>query len=89
MRQPIKNGIRHPQAATVAAHRFAENIADGRGNENRNLLAGGLERGIEPLCRAWKSRKIDRHAAKFDAGGKALQQRPISTMTGAATPMVA
>ena len=40
IRQPMKNGIRQPQAATVSAgNDFTQREADDRGHENRDLLA--------------------------------------------------
>ena len=56
-------------------HHLAQHEADDRSDENRDLLAGGLERGVEaPVAGRGNLGEIDRHAAKFDAGGKALQQ---------------
>ena len=56
-------------------HHLAQHEADDRGDEDRDLLAGGLERGVEAaVAGRGDLGEIDRDAAEFDAGGKALQQ---------------
>ena len=76
IRQPMRNGIRqHPGRDGFGRDQFAQGKADGRGHENRDLLACGLERGVEALVAGGRNLgKIDRNAAEFDAGGEALQQ---------------
>ena len=59
----------------IARHGLVEEISDDRGDEDRDLLAGGLERGVEaPVAGRRDLGEIDRDAAELDAGGKALQQ---------------
>src|SRR6266478_5098445 len=59
----------------IAGHGLIQRISDDRGDEDRDLLAGGLERSIEaPVAGSRDLGKVDRDAAEFDAGGEALQQ---------------
>ena len=64
---PLPHGLRR-QGGT-------EPIANHACGHDGHLLACGLERGVEALV-AWRCdlEQIDRHAAQFDTGGKALQQ---------------
>ena len=81
MMQPIRNGMRHFAMPPIefeegiGRHEFAEDEADDRRHEDRDLLAGRLERGVEAaIARRCDFGEIDRDAAKLDAGGEALDQ---------------
>ncbi|CAE6700960.1 hypothetical protein R75483_00875 [Paraburkholderia domus] len=78
---------RHDQAANqernapapgrhlVSRQHFVEHHADQRGEHHGNLLAARLPRAIEAfVALGGDLRQIDRHAAQFNPGGKALQQ---------------
>ena len=74
--QPMKNGMRQPQAATsLGGKHLVEHVAEHGGDHDRHLLAAGLPGHVEALvARRRHFRQIDRDAAEFDAGREALQQ---------------
>ena len=88
----MKKGIRQPQVGDRGRrHQLVEGEADHRGDEDRDLLAGGLPADVEALVAGRGDfREIDRHAAEFDAGGEALHQAADQhDQRAPAMPMVA
>ena len=58
----------------IRGDQFTQHEPDDGGDENGDLLAGGLERRVESAVAGRRYLgEIDRYAAEFDAGGLTLQ----------------